>query len=349
MLRRATCLVIIFSLQLTPFFVAQTKAQQSQDDDEVVRVRTDLIVTPFFVTDRTKRTRVLDLQASDFVVRDNGQAVAPAYFAQGNRQVALTFVLDASGSAQYFIQQQQEAARNLFAQFGAESYVSVVRFTEQPVTVVGFTRDAERIQAAFALPATRNARSAIFDAALYAVRAYDSANSANSTTRITQTSTARRILILITDGLDTISRANAGAVVEQARRANVSLYVIYIPLYAVLNGRFAPRPVAKGFREIAKRTGGIFFTADVTADSPRAQQTINLAPVFQAINSDLASQYLIGHYTPESARTRGFHQVSISVREDDANASRRDERRRLRVELLRDGYTLDAARTAPSN
>src|SRR3954470_2376466 len=97
-LRRAFSASILLALPL--LFITlqvQTFAQETETVDEVVRVRTDLITVPLFVTD-ARGSRIGGLRKQDFVVRDNGRVVQTEYFASGAERVALLFALDASGS-----------------------------------------------------------------------------------------------------------------------------------------------------------------------------------------------------------------------------------------------------------
>src|SRR5437764_13531318 len=101
---------LILSLQLLLFDRAASAQDESPtDSDEVIRVRTDLVVVPVFVTDSRGR-RVNGFGRGDFEVLDNGQRVEANYFAAGAERVALLFLLDASGSARDIITQQRDTA-----------------------------------------------------------------------------------------------------------------------------------------------------------------------------------------------------------------------------------------------
>lgn len=292
--------------------------------EDVVRVETNLVTVPVFVTDARGR-RVQNLTREDFLLRAAGLPVEIAYFAAGSERVVLTFLLDASGSTRYTITRQREAALALLNRFGGSSRVSVIRFREQPEIVVPFTTNREEVRGAFLLPAEANRRTAIFDAALAAVRAYENLKDAR---------TERRIVVLISDGLDTVSTTRAASVIDAAQRLGVSLYVIHLPLLTVRDGGLAVRPTAKGFRELAERTGGKFFTlgdARATSLDPRATQ--DFAPVFQAIAEDLQGQYLLGFYAAETAaRDNRPRPLDVSLISKTKN--------RLRVRALRENYTL---------
>ena len=304
------------------FCVRDTHAQGEtvEPPEEVIRVSTDLVTVPLFVTDAGGR-RVPGLQLGDFEVRDAGRTIEASYFAAGTESVALLFLLDASGSTRDLITQQRETALAIFSRFGARSRVAVLHFRERPELALPFTNDLRAARSAFRISVQPNRRTSIFDAALAAVRAF----------RPDQSQPAeRRIVVLISDGLDTSSTARASTVIEEARASGVSFYVIHLPLFTPREGRLVARRPSKGFRELAERTGGKFFVVGDarSALDPRAEY--DLAPVFKAIADDLLGQYVIGYYAGEAERNGGFHAVEVRL------ASR--VRRGLRVRQLRAGY-----------
>lgn len=295
---------------------------QDGSDIEVVRVRTDLVTVPAYVTDGKGR-RITNLAAADFELLDDGRVARIEYFATGTEHVALIFALDASGSTREVISRQRETALALFKRFGQGSEVAVMRFMERAEMAAPFSVQAESALAAFDLPAARNARTAIFDAALNAVRAFDARP---------QASTERRIVILISDGLDTVSSVRHNLVVDEAKRRGISFYAIHLPLYTVRDGKLRPRPASKGFRELAEQTGGRYFLAGDAKSALDPNAAFDLSEILLAIEEDLRGQYVFGYYPAEEARDGRFHRIELKLTAKD--------KRKLRVRLLREGYTL---------
>ncbi|MDQ3819030.1 MAG: VWA domain-containing protein [Acidobacteriota bacterium] len=312
------CLVLILISIPTSAF-----AQGEVSPDDVVRVRTDLVTIPAFVTD-SKGRRVAGLTRSDFIMRDNARTVALSYFATGAEHVALVFALDASGSIRDVISEQHDAALKLFSRFGHSSRVAVLHFGEKAALTLPFTADAERAEEAFSAPVQPNERTAIFDAAAAGLGAF--ATSVGDPSE-------RRILILISDGLDNASATRPAAVINDARARGVSIYVIHLPLYEPRNGRLAPRPASKGFRDLAEKTGGRYFTVGDAKSALDPKATVNLEPVFKAIEDDLRGQYVLGYYPDDAARAMSQHRIEISLTPQRG--------RKFFVQQLRQGYDLE--------
>lgn len=320
---RRTSFFLAFILILVSCCVSVCAQTESDTEAaEVVRIRTDLVTVPLFVTDHSGQ-RVPGLTADDFGAQVDGHNLKPQYFAAGTERVALCFALDTSGSARETIRQQSEAALALFSRFGPQSRVEVWHFGARPLLVADFTTSAESARPGFNLAAIADERTAIFDAAAAAVRSFE---------RRDGDPAERRILILISDGLDTASRIKAQVVINEAQQRAVSIYVIHLPLFAPRDGRLQLRPAAKGFRSLAEATGGRYFiVGDVKAAlNPRA--SVDLSPIFKAIEEDLRGQYVLGFYPEEASRDNRFHRLTISL------SSR--QHRNLRVRQLREGYTL---------
>ena len=318
---------VLFLFFVSSFFNAPERRVLAQEaevsPDDIVRVRTDLVTVPASVTDSHGR-RVSGLEQSDFSVRDNGRMVALSYFAAGAEHVALAFALDASGSIRQVVAGQRDAALQLFSRFGRGSRVAVLHFGEKAELAVPFTTDMDKARPAFTahLPASR--RTAIFDAVTTALSTFAAKISDPG---------ERRILILISDGLDTASTARASEVIREARAVNVSIYVIHLPLYTPLDGRLRVRPASKGFRDLAEKTGGRYFLIGNVKSALDPQATPDLSPVFQAIEEDLQGQYVLGYYPDADAvRDPGLHHIEISLMPRN--------RHKLRVRALREEYNL---------
>jgi Ca-activated chloride channel homolog len=278
-------------------------AQQPTDEDEVVRVNTDLLLFPVRIRDK-KGQAVSGLTEQDLSLKDQDQVTTGLYFSPGADRVALLFALDQSGSLRQVIAQQQEAALALFSRFGERSSVAILRFSDTASLVAPFTKDLGAARAAFRFTAARNEKTAIFDAASTAVRAFDNLPPLRS---------ERRIVVLISDGLDTRSRTSADSVINAALERHVSFYVIHLPLFEPRDGRLEVRRPSKGFKELAEKTGGKYFLVGDVKSALMPKEN-DLTPIFQAIEEDLKSQYLLGFYISESSRDNRQHVFSVSMK-----------------------------------
>jgi VWFA-related protein len=300
---RKCALLLSFILTIVCLPNSRVKAQEPVTADEVVRIDTHLVVFPIRVRDKRGQA-VAGLTQTDLTLKDEDSATTGLYLYRGADRVSLVFALDQSGSLREIIDQQRDAALALFGQFGEQSQVAVIRFAEQPQLAIPFGRDLDATRIAFSSSIALNQHTAIFNAAAAATKLFAT---------LPRIRSERRLVILISDGLDTASVLKPAAVIEAALRNQVTFYVIHLPLFTPRDGRLKVRTPAKGFRELAERTGGKYFLVGNT-DSPLAPQAnIDLSPVFKAIEEELKSQYLLGFYTKEASNDGRIHRLVIGL------------------------------------
>ena len=292
-------------LILTVCFSASVTSVVAQDqpvaDDEVLRVTTDLLLFPARVRDKNGK-RPSGLTEKELALKDPDAVVSGLYFSAGVDRVAMVFALDQSGSLRDVISKQREAAIGLYRRFNSLSSIAVLHFSHRSTVAALFVRDVTSALDAFDLRARDNQPTAIFDAAADAVEMFKT---------LPRIRSERRIVILISDGLDNFSRTKPDSVINAARADRVSFYIIHLPLFEPRDGRLAVRRPASGFRDLAEKTGGKYFLANESPLAPRT--TVDLTPIFAAIEEDLKSQYLIGFYLNEKANDGRRHNFSLSV------------------------------------
>lgn len=296
--RFAFTLCAIALLALWPLLYAT-----AQEPDEVLRVSTDLLLFAVRIRDRHGQA-VSGLTTLDLTLKDEDHVTSSLYLTQGVDRVAFVFALDQSGSVRQIISQQRDAAVALFERFNDKSTIAVMRFAEKPSITSAFGREGAATRAAFDVAAEPNHRTAIFDAAKAAVEMFD---------QLPRVRSERHIVILISDGLDNASFTKPDAVIETARANRVSFYVIQLPLLEPRDGRLAIRSASKGFRELAEKTGGRYILVGDVSAALNRREDVNLSPVFEAIENDLRSQYLLGFYLNENANDGIKHRFALAV------------------------------------
>jgi Ca-activated chloride channel homolog len=283
------------------------QAQTPQSDDDVIRVSTDLLLFPVRIRDKRGQA-VPGLTEADLSLKDQDKVTSGLYFLPGADRVALLFALDRSGSLRQIISQQRDAALALFGHFNQRSNIAILTFSEKPSLVVPFKKGPEEstdaASAGFRFAPAINQHTAIFDAAAAAIKAFEV---------LPPSRAERRIVILISDGLDNASRYEAKDIIAAALDKRISFYVIHLPLFEPRDGHLAVRPPAKGFRDLGEKTGGKYFLVGDAGTALAVEKTNDLTPVFRAIEEDLKSQYLLGFYLNEASRDGRRHTFSLSL------------------------------------
>jgi Ca-activated chloride channel family protein len=185
---------------------------------------------------------------------------------------------------------------------GVGDELDLMEFADDVTEVVSFTSDRKRIADGFDR-LHRGDATALYDCVFLASRRLGETSRANG---------RRRVLVLVTDGGDTVHGTHYDEAIEQAQRAGVTIYsLIVIPIYADA-GRNTGGEHA--LIQMAEDTGGKYF---YVADAK------DLGPALEKVSEDLRTQYVLGYYAPEptkKSRVDGFRTLHIDLT-DPAQAS----------------------------
>jgi Ca-activated chloride channel homolog len=111
----------------------------------------------------------------------------------------------------------------------------------------------------------------------------------------------RKVLILVSDGSDTVKGTTYAQALEQALRNEVMIYsIIDVPIEASA-GRDTGGEHA--LITLAEQTGGKSFYAEAG----------ELDKAFTQVSEDLRTQYLIGYYPRNQEPGRNFHRLSVTI------------------------------------
>lgn len=292
---------------------------QNVDQEDVIRVESDITNLPFTVTDKQHQF-ITTLRAEDVRVLEDGVPQTLFTFQrETDRPLAIAFLIDVSISQEATLPDEKAAAR-LFIENVIKSnrdQVAILPFTgsaylEQPLTreVLNVYRVLERVEVAEPaylgsgrpltgiptgprLPATPpEGTTAIWDAV-----ALTSSNVLAKSSAL-----RRRAIILLSDGIDTTSRLSLKEAVNRALAAETVVYVIGI-------GNNKLEGVDRGsLRDIAERTGGRAFFPDKKFDMNAA---------FAEIERELRTQYLIAYSSTNKKHDGAYRKITIEITNPD--------------------------------
>jgi VWFA-related protein len=296
---------------------ATAPAQTPVDQDDVVRVNTDITNLLLTATDKQRRF-MTSLRAEDVRVLEDGVAQKLFTFqTETDRPVALVFLIDVSGSEARTLPQEKAAAR-LFIQNvikSSKDQAAIIAFTgsaflEQPLTrnVLGIYRALERVEVALptylgagrpltGLP-TGPGMAAPPDEGSTAI--WETLSLTSSEILQPLADQRRRAIILLTDGWDTAlnSRVTRTQAIESVIGAEAVIYAIGI-------GDAEQDGVNKGtLKDVAERTGGRAFF-------PKKEEDLNKA--FAEIEQELRTQYLLAYSSTNKNRDGSYRKISVEI------------------------------------
>lgn len=276
-------------------------------DDEVIRVETDLVGFEVTITDRAGNP-VRGLEAKDFKIFENGVERSLDFFeplkrAGETRPLAVVFAVDVSGSMTTEELARLRAALEVFTRRLADyqSYFAVLSFGMEVKTLQSFTNKPERLEKTFdRLARERDGLSThAYDAVDDAIRLLSRRAPKTSRSQL-----MKRAVVLITDGFPVGDTVSPRTVIERANEAETSIFTVILPSYSRLQGNRKPLPTPLEVSGLVERTGGRSFYADEK----------NFEPLFKSLAEEITSSYLVAFYPSEEARGGGnFRQVEIQA------------------------------------
>jgi Ca-activated chloride channel family protein len=241
------------------------------------------------VTDAQKRL-VPDLTQDDFQIFDNDKLQTLDLFINEVQPITVIVMLDTSASMTGNLKLLEQAAEQFLLRMLPKDKGMVGAFNDKieffPQT---FTNDRDKL--------IRALRDLDFG---NPTRLYDAI--AASMDRLEGVD-GRRVVLVFTDGDDTGSRADAGSVLDQARREEVMIYAVGLRSDYFNGSRQVRSKPDSGLKRLAEETGGGYFELDDTSD---------LAPTFTRVAQELHSQYLLG-FTPTMLDGK-LHRVMVKAR-----------------------------------
>jgi Ca-activated chloride channel family protein len=235
------------------------------------------------------------LTARDFVVSEDGRRQAIEMCARmgeaGSPSTSLDVALlvDTSDSMLATLRRSQDVAVRFLTNLPNAQDVIVV-FFDQVQRVEKF--DRENPEALFERVRTlpEGGNTAVRDAIAFSLRALSSSN-------------GRSALVLLTDGIDTVSRTEPAALDRAVQSTAVTIYPVAYPASLTGDGP-DPQQALKELARLADVTGGRLFKLPNEAALPR---------VLDEIVADLRSQYVLG-FTPDGSGTPGrMRKISVKV------------------------------------
>jgi Ca-activated chloride channel family protein len=285
------------------------------NSDDVVRVETNLTNLFFTAADKQKRF-VSTLKKEDVRVFEDGVPQEIFTFQpNSDLPLSLAVLIDCSGSEERTLPEEKAAARSFLESVlrPEKDEAAIVSFTGEVTLEQGLTGNVGRLRRAiddvrFVPPSgyiggnvvlggtppisgtqqTLAGSTAIWDA-IWATSNELLSDSAEHT---------RRAIILLTDGVDTISQVRMQEAINRALKADALIYAIGI------GDRYQFGIDEGALKKLTEGTGGRAFF-------PRNERELNEA--FAQIERDLRERYLIAYSSSNKARDGSYRRIAIEI------------------------------------
>ncbi|HVF56101.1 MAG TPA: VWA domain-containing protein [Pyrinomonadaceae bacterium] len=269
---------------------AEATADETVDENEVVRVTSNLVLVPASVVDARGRA-ITDLKLQDFELRVDGQVKPISDLSRAETPVHVALLFDNSASL--------SAARAFELQAAMRFFRNVVRPIDRaaiysistlPVLEQSFTNDVPRLMRTIERFGKPEGATALFDSITQA---------ANYLRPVP----GRKVIVLVSDGTDTVSDINFEEALQRTLVADCQVYVVQTRQIEDPN---LHDPVSEGqLAKLTEQTGGAVF-------APRALEELDNA--FTQISLDLAQQYVLSYSPEDDRKDKYFRFISLRVK-----------------------------------
>jgi Ca-activated chloride channel homolog len=268
---------------------------QSQDQDDVVRVSTDIVIVNVTVLDKTGKF-VTGLKRGDFQVLEDGAEQKVATFTSEETPFAAAILLDTSGSMESRLTLGRSAAIRFLDGLRDLDVAAVYNFDTKVEQLQDFSPGRDLPQKAFGLQSRM--MTSLNDAVL---RAADD---------LTKREEKRRAIVVLSDGGENYSRASSGKALDHAMQASATIYAVNMSPEGPSRD-IAAKGILKNF---AEKSGGRYI------DSPGGQA---LRDAFAEIAAELGHQYTITYRPTNHAHDGKWRAIELKVSRADVTARTR--------------------------
>jgi Ca-activated chloride channel family protein len=255
-----------------------------------IRVDVRLVNVFVNVTD-ANGSPVGGLTKDDFTIAEDGHPQKIAVFErQSETPLSIVLAIDTSGSVYKDLPVEKHAAHNfVHSLLRPVDRLDLIDFSSDVREVVPFTNKLRYIDSGIDNLMTGPAT------ALYSAVYLSAQNLANKP--------GRRVMVLISDGSNTVKGTDYADALEQAVRSETMVYsIIDVPIAADA-GRDTGGEHA--MITLSQETGGKYYYAD--AD--------HLSEAFQKVSDDLRTQYLLAYYPERRLANTDFRRIDVTLKQ----------------------------------
>lgn len=276
-------------------------ASARSQETEVLRIDTTMVTVNVSVTN-SKGHHFAELQAQDFLVRDEGKPVKLEFF-DSHGPASIVLVVDISSSMKGRKWRSLRAGLKEFLTTAHEGNdYTLIAFNEKARLVAYSVSPGELWQHFQSL--NPNGDTALYDAVLLGLSTLE---------RVPQ---RHKALVLLSDGEDNSSGAGLARIQQEVLSHRVTVYTVGLLLdpHDLSPFEHDGRGLLKG---LAAGTGGLVHFPD----------SEEISEVLKTINTDVERQYSLSYYPPNKAS--GWRSIEVTLAQDPRRCNLRYQQRYL--------------------
>jgi Ca-activated chloride channel homolog len=280
------------------------KVEKPEVEDDVITVNSTLVPIPASVFDSTGRA-VTNLKLEDFQLSIDGKAAEISDIFRAESPVRLAMLFDNSSSVNIAREFEKKAAVKFFRRvirpekdLAALYSVATGSRLEQPLT----KNPDLLIQAIEYFPEPSGA-TALLDGIIKAANYLKDVE-------------GRRVIVIVSDGDDTISDSTFEETVRAVQQANCQVYIVKTTDFENFkrtgqrggNANIRQLSAERRMQELAMQTGGAVY-------SPIDEKELDRS--FNQISAELSQTYILNYYPEDVSKTNEFRNIALKIKGRD--------------------------------
>ena len=291
------------------------ESPQEVDEDEVVRVDTDLVTLNVSVVDRSSGRGLAGLAQNDFKLYEDSVEQEISHFEASAAPFDLLLLIDLSGSTAKVTEVIRAAAQRFVDAARPQDRVSILAFTSDISVVSRLTGDRRALGEAIAKMAPPKGDTRLYDSLAEAITHFEREANASR----------RRAIVLMSDGLDSAlpnvdgdgSSLPYAEVRDRVREFDGLLYTIWT---STEYEAFSPEDIqpetfdlaGDRMEELANEGGGAFYSVERMED---------LAGAYERVVADLGTVFSLSYRPINRKRDGSWRTIRVRLpRHTDAVA-----------------------------
>lgn len=310
---RKLVLVLLGLIGVAGLALSQQRPAPIEEPEGVIRGGVDLV--NILATVRGKSGALIgNLQQSDFKVFEDGKEQEIKYFTrESNLPLTIGMLIDVSGSMDGLIPAEQRAGSKFFEQvlrkddlaflisFGKDSELlqdstNSLRMLERGLSELKLNAPVGGLHPGPVPTMSNQAGTVLYDAVFLA-----------ADERLRREA-GRKVIILITDGVDTGSRVSRQKAIEAAQKADAIIYSIFYNPGAGFGGGGFGGGDEGTLKRMSEETGGRVFAVG---------RRENLDEIFKEIQDEMRTQYSVSYSPANSVKDGSYRKLEFKMSNKD--------------------------------
>jgi VWFA-related protein len=277
------------------------------DEDEVVKVETDLVTLNASVVERSTGRVITGLRREDFKIEEDGVEQKIEHFETVNAPFDLLLLIDLSGSTAKVTDIIRAATKRFVSATRPQDRIAILAFSGTTIVVSPFTSNKSALNTAVDSMQSPNGDTKLYDGINYALDYIDKESA----------STRRKAIIVMSDGLDSELPNVAGSgsilpyktVYSRAQEFDGMIYCIWTNTEYEAHSPLDIQPETfdlayNQLYDLSEAGSGLFYEVEKLED---------LAGIYEKVIGDLGTVYSLSFNPTNKGRDGRLRQVRLRL------------------------------------